>query len=231
MNQQRKIFIDCGANMGTGFSKLCEQVGVDHTWEVFAFEPNEHAFDGYVENIKSEKFSCLNDKNINVFQKAVWIEDGEIEFCMEGLNEREYTENELWKQECDKHVKNYPLERLELGVPSCGGSCIKEMHEKLERGEDHEKLFQWSEPVLVECIDFSKWIKDSFSKDDYIFVKMDVEGSEYKILPKMIEDNSIQYINSLVIEWHDWVMPEFKSETSKLSNQLSSLGINLLSWG
>lgn len=45
MTKKRKIFIDCGMNMGTGFSKLCNTVGVDENWEIFGFEPNEYAFD------------------------------------------------------------------------------------------------------------------------------------------------------------------------------------------
>jgi FkbM family methyltransferase len=231
MTNLRKIFIDCGANMGTGFSKLCDTIGVDHTWEIFGFEPNEYAFDIYVEHIKSGNYSFLNNKNFELFQKAVWIEDGYIEFCMEGLNETQFNENEHWKEEIRKHKINYPLDKLELGIPSSGGSCIKEMHEKHQRAIDHEKLYDWSDPVLVECIDFSQWIKNNFSKEDYIFVKMDIEGSEYKILPKMIDDGSINYINDLAIEWHDWIMPEFREDTTKLRNQLQSLGVNVLSWG
>jgi FkbM family methyltransferase len=58
-------------------------------------------------------------------------------------------------------------------------------------------------PDNVDCIDFSKWVKTNFKKNDYIQVKMDIEGSEYDIIEKMIEDNTIQYINKLYIEWHN----------------------------
>lgn len=231
MTNQRKVFIDCGTHMGTGFSKLCDNFGIDSTWEVYGFEPNEYAFDVYVENIKSEKFSFLNNKNFNLFQKAVWIEDGQIEFCMEILNKKEFDENELWREECYKHEKKFPLEKLAIEVPSSGGSCVKDLREKLQREEDHEKLYEWNEPVLVDCIDFSKWITENFSKQDLIIVKMDIEGSEYKILPKMIEENTISYINTLCVEWHDWVMPEFKDQTPKLQQQLMAYGVKLLNWG
>lgn len=231
MTNQRKVFIDCGTHMGTGFSKLCDSFGIDSTWEVYGFEPNEYAFDAYVENIKSEKFSFLNNKNFNLSQKAVWIEDGQIEFCMEILNKKEFDENERWREECYKHEKKFPLEKLAIEVPSSGGSCVKDLREKLQREEAHEKLYEWNEPVLVDCIDFSKWITENFSKQDLIIVKMDIEGSEYKILPKMIEENTISYINTLCVEWHDWVMPEFKDQTSKLQQQLMASGVRLLNWG
>lgn len=58
------------------------------------------------------------------------------------------------------------------------------------------------EPIKVGCIDFSKWVKGVFSKDDYIILKMDIEGAEYEVLNKMIKDGTIEYINDLYIEWH-----------------------------
>jgi FkbM family methyltransferase len=57
-------------------------------------------------------------------------------------------------------------------------------------------------PLKVQCIDFSKWIIDNFSKDDFIIVKIDIEGAEYKVLDKMMADKSIEYINELYVEWH-----------------------------
>jgi len=58
------------------------------------------------------------------------------------------------------------------------------------------------EPLLVESVDLSKWIKESFDKDDYIILKIDIEGAEYDVLDKMIKDNTFEYINQLYIEFH-----------------------------
>jgi len=57
-------------------------------------------------------------------------------------------------------------------------------------------------PVSVNIIDFSKWIMSNFKKEDYIIVKMNVEGAEYPVLRKMINDGSIKYIDRLYIQWH-----------------------------
>ena len=54
-----------------------------------------------------------------------------------------------------------------------------------------------------ECLDFSSWIKNNFTKDDYIIVKMDVEGAEYEVIPKMIKDMSIDLVNIIYLEWHN----------------------------
>jgi len=54
----------------------------------------------------------------------------------------------------------------------------------------------------LECIDFSNWIKDTFSKDDYIVLKMDIEGAEYDVLSKMLADKTLDYINVMYLECH-----------------------------
>lgn len=57
-------------------------------------------------------------------------------------------------------------------------------------------------PVIFPCIDFDNWIKDNFNKNDYIILKMDIEGAEYDVLTKMIKKGSINYINKAYIEFH-----------------------------
>ena len=77
-----------------------------------------------------------------------------------------------------------------------GSSIIKEKKDRKPGQLDRDN------PDTVECIDFSKWINNNFDKDDYIIVKMDIEGSEYDILEKMIKDGTLTHINKLFIEWH-----------------------------
>ena len=78
-----------------------------------------------------------------------------------------------------------------------GSSIIKEKNDRTPGQLDRKN------PDLVDCINFSQWIKNNFNEKDYILVKMDIEGSEYDILEKMIEDDTIKYINKLYIEWHN----------------------------
>lgn len=56
--------------------------------------------------------------------------------------------------------------------------------------------------MTVPCIDLSQWIKENFSQEDYIILKLDIEGAEYEVLNKMLRDNTIEYVNKLYIEWH-----------------------------
>lgn len=57
-------------------------------------------------------------------------------------------------------------------------------------------------PVMTPCIDLSAWIRENFSPSDHIVLKMDIEGAEYPILRKMIDDGTISYVNKLYVEFH-----------------------------
>lgn len=57
-------------------------------------------------------------------------------------------------------------------------------------------------PVTVKCIDFSRWLKDNFTIDDEVIVKMNVEGAEYPVLEKCVETGTITLIRELHIQWH-----------------------------
>lgn len=65
----KNIFIDCGYHFGEGLSTFVTKLGIDSTWDIYAFEANPHCD---ITN-DSKKFSNLN---ITPFNKAVWIEDG-----------------------------------------------------------------------------------------------------------------------------------------------------------
>lgn len=74
-----------------------------------------------------------------------------------------------------------------------GGTLLKE---KTSGGLDK------NHPLMVETVDIGKWIKDNFASTDTIILKMDIEGAEYKVLSKMVDDGSIAYIDKLYIETH-----------------------------
>jgi len=57
-------------------------------------------------------------------------------------------------------------------------------------------------PVMVPAIDFSVWFLKTFNEDDEIILKLDIEGAEYDVLEKMLEDGSFSYVDRLLIEWH-----------------------------
>ena len=78
-------------------------------------------------------------------------------------------------------------------------------------------------PVEVECVDFSRWIRDNFDPTDYIVLKMNIEGSEYPVLNKMIEDGTIDYIDRLYLSFHYEKIGLSKEEHDKLVSALKAL--------
>lgn len=57
--------------------------------------------------------------------------------------------------------------------------------------------FRW-----VETVDFSKFLKDNFSREDRIVLKVDIEGLEYDLLEKMLAEGTVSYVERLFCEWH-----------------------------
>lgn len=66
-----------------------------------------------------------------------------------------------------------------------------------------DKTFNMSgESIIVDCIDFSKWIKNNLKKEDQIILYMDIEGAEYDVLDKMIEEDLLGWFNEVYMEFH-----------------------------
>lgn len=72
-----------------------------------------------------------------------------------------------------------------------------------------ENIWNTMPHIKVRCFDFSNWIKQF--KNDYLIVKMDIEGAEFPILEKMIKDKTIKLINQLWVEMHPNKVREYTS--------------------
>ena len=84
-------------------------------------------------------------------------------------------------------------------------------------------------PIVIPCLDFSKWILNNFTKQDEIILKLDIEGAEYKVLDKMILDDSISLISKLYIDWHYMKIGLSKEEHDRLVSRLLT-NLIPLSW-
>ncbi|KAH7838065.1 hypothetical protein Vadar_021617 [Vaccinium darrowii] len=54
----------------------------------------------------------------------------------------------------------------------------------------------------IEGFDFAVWLKKTVSERDFVVVKMDVEGSEFYLVPRLVETGAICLIDELFIECH-----------------------------
>lgn len=97
-----------------------------------------------------------------------------------------------------------------------------------KKTNDHFKIKK-----IVECIDFSNYIKNNFNLNDYIICKMDIEGAEYAVLQKMINDGTIPYIKKLYIEFHSRFFvntEEIIEKENYLKYKCNELGLNIDYW-
>jgi FkbM family methyltransferase len=77
-----------------------------------------------------------------------------------------------------------------------GGSTLVTGHVNNQSAIDYER------PVQVEGFDFSRWLGENFGPDDYVIVKMDIEGAEYEVLEKVIADGNLGLIDEMIVEFH-----------------------------
>ena len=56
--------------------------------------------------------------------------------------------------------------------------------------------------VIVDAIDLAKWITDRYSKEDFIVLKIDIEGTEYRLLKHLFNTGVINYCNEVYVEFH-----------------------------
>lgn len=56
--------------------------------------------------------------------------------------------------------------------------------------------------ITVPCVDFAGFLIENFTEDDYLIVKMNVEGAEYAIIESLYKHGLIHWIDKWYICWH-----------------------------
>lgn len=72
--------------------------------------------------------------------------------------------------------------------------------------EKREKL-DLQHPLEVKAIDFAEFLQSNCTSQDYVIVKLDIEGAEYQVIDHLIKTNSIRLIDEILVEWHDMFYP------------------------
>ncbi|KAK3444934.1 hypothetical protein EUGRSUZ_A00626 [Eucalyptus grandis] len=58
------------------------------------------------------------------------------------------------------------------------------------------------EVAKIQGFDFAEWLKNTVSEKDFVVMKMDVEGTEFDLIPRLIETGAICLIDELFLECH-----------------------------
>ncbi len=80
--------------------------------------------------------------------------------------------------------------------------------------------------ITVPSIDFSKFVAN-LPDDAYIICSMDIEGSEFPVLEKMLQDGTAKKIRILDVEFHHrFMMPEYNAEVAQdIIDRLEEQGV------
>ncbi len=125
-------------------------------------------------------------------------------------------------------IKLYGTVEDYRGKLSDGASIISEHNSNIYNSDYENALW-------VETFDVIQKIKDLKDYDN-IIIKMDVEGSEYDILEKLIyHKNEIHNIRHIFIEFHSRFMSsinksKYKLREKKIKEQLIKLNLNFTIW-
>ncbi len=146
-----------------------------------------HCFEANPECFLSERVKNIKYKelDITIHNKAVWVEDGTILFNQENHNESR------------------------SGSPSDGKSNIDGWGSSVSG--INFKHPGYSNPVEVESIDFSRFVSE-LPTNCKIVCKLDIEGSEFEVLEKMLLDGTIDRISEIYIEFHERFMSHITLE-------------------
>nr|XP_043610424.1 uncharacterized protein LOC122582131 [Erigeron canadensis] len=55
---------------------------------------------------------------------------------------------------------------------------------------------------VIQGFDFANWLKNTVTEQDFVVMKMDVEGTEFDLIPKLIETGAICLIDEVFLECH-----------------------------
>jgi FkbM family methyltransferase len=190
--------------------------------DLIEIEPSnyfEHCY--MVENCKKQ-LKFIPENIVNKYKRKIFI----------NLGSQSFETSTKWFKDNYEHMKNF--DEWKIYCFECDKSKIGETYKKYSNIKVYNKAIYNYDGFIditglgtmgrvlsadgksgnlkdrstkIECIDFMKFIKENFSKDDFILVKCDIEGSEFSILPEIIENS--EYIKELFIEFHynRWMNP------------------------
>lgn len=80
---------------------------------------------------------------------------------------------------------------------------MKMAHVKEKGKEDNVKIHNDKRSVwTIDSVDMAKFIMSNYNKQDFVILKMDIEGGEWELLQHLIETTAIEWIDELMLECH-----------------------------
>jgi len=84
--------------------------------------------------------------------------------------------------------------------------------------------------VKVECVDISEFVKNNLNNEDFNVLKLDIEGVEYEVLDKLIDDNLLSYFDTVIVEWHPHIRSDKVKDIEYYLNIFRKNNIEYIHW-
>jgi FkbM family methyltransferase len=154
------------------------------SWFQKAYPTQGHNFTVYaIEADSAFRQSYANHAEVNFLPFAAWIRNETLMFGSEtSPAEGNVTGNATGNRSAGRH----------------GG--MGRIHQHLQNAES-AKLEQ-EQLIEVQGLDIAEWIRNVAGEEDFLVVKMDVEGAEYELLSKLMETGVICLVDELFLECH-----------------------------
>ncbi|XP_022107633.1 uncharacterized protein LOC110988446 isoform X2 [Acanthaster planci] len=199
--EPRKILLDCGANVASTVQLFRETYPKGHEYTIHSFEIDDRLAP-YFKPYRNHHLHC---------PVGVAGKDGNMTAYSEAA----------WGP--DKGLNNG--KDMQWG----GGSLFVSNREKADAKTGGIRKLSYRK--LIPTIDLARWIKDTFTVDDYVILKLDVEGAEYDILRNMVDHGAFKYIDKFYGEYHDSQPTGWShADKSKLREDIKNLGFTMIDW-
>ena len=200
----KRIFIDCGTHMFQGFKEFSQTHAIDLSWECYSFEANPITY-----SRSKDIYEQLVKEGYNLTHRNVAVS----------------SYNGTIKVNCEGTDQNW-----ELGWGQ--GSNTLENPPTVDKLWGHElKYFDTSR--RVKSIDFSDFIKEVCNEEDYVLIKMDIEGSEFDVLDHLLSSTSASLISEIYVEFHERFFEDSENRKEKKESYkvaFEKLGVKFNEW-
>mmetsp|Transcript_28514 Transcript_28514/g.80447 ORF Transcript_28514/g.80447 Transcript_28514/m.80447 type:complete len:336 (+) Transcript_28514:255-1262(+) len=88
---------------------------------------------------------------------------------------------------------------------------------------------------MAMAIDFDAWLKDNITPEDFVVLKLDIEGAEHEVLEKMVSSGTIHLVDELFVEchynkWSKMRMDKKRSDCMTLVQRLRDMKVIAHEW-